>query len=734
MYPDIITPRSYPDKLEELSYDPFDLMPKAFPARPHVFTTPARLATTRKMAAAGGWPAKALDRLLDRAAGPITFPVQHSAKPDLMLAQDAALHALCNAYAGLLTRKPDYRRRAIEILRRLARAYPRWPVIPGQGRLGCEDISEGHFIEQIARTYDCLAAARLSAGDHRLFRTLLEATRPASDTARHTTCGNHGTGVMMGSMALAVALHDRQGIHDVLYGCRRNGQWCYGLIHQLRHDILSDGMHWERTPGYHFFTLYLLVEMADLLLPLGVDLWHAELPPQWQDDGHDLHRAYGPYGGVKTLKAAFDAPFYLAFPNGDFSTLGDSRLENMRGVFSWGMLYERAYEVYGDPKYAWFLSRAEAETPADQRRLPGLPLALQPTWINEVEFGRIARVRYPKGRFDLRTDARFALAGEHRGSCSYFPAYGATVLRSAPEIPEAPSAFLFWGPHSAGHQSPAALHVDISGGGEKATDAPRMDNRGYSDPMFLTWGRTTIAHNTVTVDQAPMFPYDFETQSIWEADRWRDTISDGEPLLFQPDGHGFKAARAMNERVYPGVLLDRTLVVTKAFVLDAFRVSSDRLRQFDWAMHVVGNPELPGSVRTGSLGNRRGYRHFLNPKRMPAANGAFQLSWKRVQGLTHASVILPQRCTAWTAMDPIPAPEKMHTLGELGLVAPRHTLILRTRDRSALFLSVWSFGQAPVALKLVSGRAVSDLVIRTGLGASATLWKLPADRSPVTCT
>ncbi len=725
MFPDPITPRSYPELLENGSYDPFGLMPKGFPARPHVFTTPDKLANTRKMIANGGWPKQAFERLLDRASEPVHDPAFQPDKPDREWAQSAARQALCNAFAGLLTRKTVYREKALDLLRRLARAYPRWPVIPGKGRLDMEDIGEAHFILNLAQTYDCLAAAPLSTSDERLFRKLLEAARAAAQAAHHPFCGNHGTAVMMGNMALAVALHDRQGIHDVLYGCRCNDQWRYGLIHQLRHDILSDGLHWERTTGYHFFTLYVLVELADLLLPIGVDLWHAKLPPQWQDDGHDLHRAYGPFQGVKTLKAAFDAPFYLAFPNGDYSTLGDSRLENMRGIFTWGVIYDRAYEIYKDPKYAWFLHHAETETPASQRPVPGLPLSLQSPWINEAAFGRIARSRYPKGRLDYRQETRFSLAGEHRQCCSYFPVTGAVVLRSDPDRIDAPAAFLFWGPHSAGHQAPAALHIDLYGGGEKTTDAPRMDNRGYADPLYLTWGRTTIAHNTVTADETPMFPYDFETQSIWEADRWRDTASDGTPLLFQPDGKNFKAARAMNDRVYPGTRLDRTLIVTPAFALDVFRVTSDRLRQFDWAMHTVGMPRLPPGSRPASLGDRRGYRHFLNTHQIPCAEKSFHLSWERLHGHTHASVILPPHGTIWSAMDPVPEPEKMHTLGEKGIVAPRHTLMIRARGRSVLFLSAWSFGKTPVSIHRVNGRAETDVVIRTGSGDSITTWTLP---------
>ena len=57
-------------------------------------------------------------------------------------------------------------------------------------------------------------------------------------------------------------------------------------------------------------------EIADMAAHIGIDLWHAELPMLRQDDGHDIHRAYGPRG-TKSLKVAYDAPFYQAFVNRD---------------------------------------------------------------------------------------------------------------------------------------------------------------------------------------------------------------------------------------------------------------------------------------------------------------------------------------------------------------------------------------------------------------------------------
>jgi hypothetical protein len=411
--------------------------------------------------------------------------------------------------------------------------------------------------------------------------------------------------------------------------------------------------------------------------------------------------------------------------------LADSRLANLRGLCIWGSIYDLAYEAYKSPQLAWLLNRAERDYPQDKRTVPGLPMALQTPWMAELALARFRRAAYPAGRMDWKRDRPLSLLGRHVGGSTLFPVYGEAILRANPEKPEATAAALFWGPHTAGHQSPAALHADFYGAGRSATDAPRMDNSGYQNPLYLTWARTTIAHNTVTVDQKGMFPYDFDTTSLWECDRWRDTISDGELVLFQPDGQGFKAVRARNENVYKDVLLDRTLVTTDTFILDVYRVTADRVRLFDWAMHVAGTPGLPPGSRTAKLGEERGYRHFSDVKRLPVSGKSFELTWREPGGVTSMAAVLPPGCTAWTGRDPIPEADKMHTLGEIGPVAPRHTLILRTRGKSALFVSAWSFNGQPVPLRLVKGAAGTDVIAKTGTGKAARSWTLPVNAEPV---
>jgi len=720
MYPDLITPRSYPDKLREISYDPFGLMPPALPPHPRVLANRAEIERAKERSERVGWAKAAMALLLARCEEDGEIPAELPAPADGKLNNSTLYYAQRLALAFLLTGKEAYRERAVIHFRKLARAYPRWMINGGGGRASGNSLSESHFTHHLGRTYDLLAARGLSEEDESAFRELLYLAYDVSDHPSHLTCGNHNTWRLCGRLAVSAALGDRQGIHDVLYGYERNGHWRYGMVHQLRHDILPDGLHWERTPGYHYYTLMGLTEIADMAAHLGIDLWHAELPMQRQRDGNDIHRVYGPRG-VKSLKVAYDAPFYLAFANRDLPLLSDSGLINLRGVHIWGPIYEKAYEAYEDEKYAWLLNIVEREN--TERKYPELPMSLQ-TVMGDLDFVRLWHESYPDGRFSLAEDCRFAPLARHERGCTLFPSFGGTVLRGDPADVNAPAAYMFWGPHNAGHQSPAALHLDLHAG-QPITSAP--EKGGYDDPDYLTWVRTTIAHNTVTVDEAPMFPYDYPTEAIWESDQWRDTVSDGELLLFQPEA-GFSAMRARNENVYPGVLLDRTVIVTKGYIIDAFRVISEDEHQYDWATHCVGDVPAPANAEPVSLGDRRGYMHLTDARILPAGNPA--LCWPRGGGQVALHLVPPERSQLILARDPL---DTAQGYGGLAPLDPHAALIVRARSRSALFLALWqvSAQAEPLTFTLREGDAASDLLLEVATGGTVTEWQVPFTAQPL---
>jgi hypothetical protein len=431
-----------------------------------------------------------------------------------------------------------------------------------------------------------------------------------------------------------------------------------------------------------------------------VDLWHRTFAPTLKDELKDLHDAYGPRESTKCIKAAFDAPLYAAFGNGDCSMLHDSGLFNVRGIWIWGILYNLAYEQYGDDRYAWLLNVFESQY--TDRPRPGLPMPLQ-THHADIDFARLGDIDYPDADFSPGGDANISVNGVLRQGCSHFPMYGMLVLRANGDDPMAPAASLYYGPHQAGHQSPAALHLDVHSGGRALTEAPR--DHGYEKPTYLTWVRSTIAHNTVCIDERSMFPYDFATQSVFEADKWRDRLSAGELIQFEPGQH-YHLARVRNDNVYPGVNLDRTVVVAAGYVLDVYRVTADTAHQIDWAVHCVGQIEANGD--SVQLGSRRGYRHFEDARRLPAADGQVCLQWD-CGGADQTLLLLPPAgADVLIAEDFVPHQERL--LGELTPVPRRTCIIQRAHGADALFVALWPHAAPPETFSATGG-ARDDITV-----------------------
>ena len=135
----------------------------------------------------------------------------------------------------------------------------------------------------------------------------------------------------------------------------------------------------------------------------------------------------------------------------------------------WWRLFNKAYDVYGEPRYAWALARINNGVPATADG----PV---PVWFSQghgsSDFVRLEGRDFPAGENPLLHDRQFALTGRHEGGCSLFPMHGSAILRSDPGDERALGAYLYWGPHWAGHRSPAALHLDMHALGRRATTAP----------------------------------------------------------------------------------------------------------------------------------------------------------------------------------------------------------------------------------------------------------------------
>lgn len=708
MYTDPIKPKAFPDLLQKTDYDPFGLMPAVFPDHPRILTTAARLDATRKAIAKGGLAKRMFERLCKG------LPTQ-GPNPDALPSQKASFYANQALRASLIRRlggAPAHRKMAVSALQQCVTF---WPMIRGSFQ------GESETIRRASAAYDLLQEEGLPNATHAALREAFYGVYPLLFTGAHLTCNNHNSYVLLARLSIATALGDRKGFHEALYGLEENGQWRYGFIHTFRHDILDDGMQWEGCMGYHMLVLAALCECATILENIGLDVWHRPFPSLYQDDGHDEHRGYGKPGATKTFKAAFDAFFYQAFPNGNYSKIHDQILGNIRGTWVWWPMLHKAWQVYKDPKFAWILHKMQAEYAKINGPLDR-PINLS-NERGEIEFVRFDLDPIPKGRFSFNEDATWGAAGVHRQGCSLFPANGSTILRATPTRETSPAVNLYWGPHWAGHRSPGSLNIDINAGNQALTETPHITNGGYSDPAHLTWIRTTIAHNTVTVDEHPMFPFDFDTQSIWETDTWRDHPSDSELISFQPEKN-FKAVRVVNRQVYPGVRLDRSLLLTAGYLVDVFRVSSDQNHQYDWALHALGLLKSTPQGKDISLGNQRGYQHFTKAQLLTTHPGWTPFPFVK-GGLPYVlSVYAPKNLQVVLANDPLP--DERTPIGEFEKPQPRTTLICRAREKAAVFFAVWNFNpRNPLQLK---APRITPAEIQLNLGSSRgaiTRWSFP---------
>jgi hypothetical protein len=715
MFPDLITPRSFPDLLAQVDYDPYEVMPGELPPAPRVFATAGQFDRARARVKAGvKLDVYCHEQLLKNITLDKPLPVvnlNHDGPPDWGGPLVPILEAAVNhAFVWQLTGEAAHRERALDALRIASKIclQTKW------------NGNEHHESSAAARAYDLLASEPFDEADDKLFRDALYALISAMDTAEHRHCNNHNAMQMAGRLALAAALGDRQQIHNVFYGSQTPKGWRYGVIHLMRHDFLADGMHWEGVTGYHMLVLGLVFECFTIMEHLGVDLWHRQWPSLMQTDSWDEHRGWGPKGN-RSLQAAVDALIYQSFTNGDQSLLHDQVLGNLTGTGAWWPIFQKAWDVYKDPRYAWVVTRTNGNRPVDGDGVP--------SWYHAgaslTQFVRFETREFPAGTAPWKEDRKLGIVGRHERGCSLFPQHGSAVLRSDLTRGDAIGAYFYWGPHWNGHRGPAALHLDIHALGGRSTTAPHLTKGGYADPMHLTWFRTTVAHNTVVIDKRSMLPFDFETDSLWECDIWRDTISDGVLESFQT-GDAFHAVRASNYNVYPHVTLDRTVVVTGQYVLDVYRVTADEPRLLDWTMHCHGQfPALDGQAV--DLGDERGYRHMTDGVEHPQRGGWVDLAYTYCDRPARAQVWLDGAKDARLILANDPPVDSRRPIGDTEKPQPRTCVMVRSRSKAALFVSLWSFGGTnPPRCTAVEGAGDADVSVAVQVDGGTQRWSLPA--------
>lgn len=355
--------------------------------------------------------------------------------------------ALDLALAGALEQNSAYTRKAAEILRKYADAYPGRHTKPTEGGIFYQSLDESMFMIPLAQTYDLLYdSGVLSPGD----KAHIEKDLFWESAAGLVACGsktNWGSWHLSAVGVIGLATR-HQGYID--HGVRE-------FQRQMREELGDDGLWPESVHTYHFFPLQAFVAFAEAATNSGTDLWTWEARPG------------------KGLRAMFTAPLNYMYPDMRLPAINDGWFN------SWLPLdiYEAAASRLGDPEIVW----------AARKRRNGSGSSAG-TAIENLIWSLVAR---RNGEREVTTPS---LAPTN------FPVLGICTLRSGNGSGTDTMMTLDYGRH-LGHGQADQMGITLHSGGRLL--AADYGTPSYGSPI-LPFYKGTSSHNTVMVDGADQRP------------------------------------------------------------------------------------------------------------------------------------------------------------------------------------------------------------------------------------
>ena len=143
-----------------------------------------------------------------------------------------------------------------------------------------------------------------------------------------------------------------------------------------------------------------------------------------------------------------------------------------------------------------------------------------------------------------------------------------------------------------------------------------------------TWAKTTIAHNTLSINEKKHFNGVYDVASQHHSDLF----------TFDAEDENVKVVSATEENAYPGTKMQRTMALIKdenfekPFMLDIMRVNSDTKNQYDFPYYYMGqvldmNFEYESPTSLNPLGDDNGYQHLYVEGRGKAEGENAKFSW-----------------------------------------------------------------------------------------------------------
>lgn len=487
-----------------------------------------------------------------------------------------AVRNLAITYA--LSGETKYAQKAKEMLLGYAELYPSYAMQALNGRLYYQSLDEAVQMIELVQAYDLIEpSGLLNAADKYNVEQNLFA--PSAKTLQGYDVGksNWQTWHNAAIGAVGAALEDKTLMDFSVTGKS-------GFNFQMANSVLSDGFWYEGAIGYHFYAQSALFFHAQALKNMGYDLFASP-----------------------NFKKTFDVTLQYAFPDLGIINSNDSgkyptNLGAPGRVVP--MDYEGVYAEYNDADYGTLLSILYN----DRARARGgfiIPGNTSSGIVGEqaVFYGKTA---IPTG-------------GILPSESMNFTGLGHSVLRAGTGN-EQLYALVDYGVHGGYHGHPDKLHLEVFGKGERL--APDLGIPPYSNSMYTSYYKTTFSHNTVMVDG--------DTQAIPTV----NNVEVYEPTKLFMQSEPFNIMTNTSNKAYAGMSrYERTVAVTKDYMIDLFSVESATRRQYDWLLHGIGafTPGTTMDTFAGPLGTKDSTPFFRNGT-SKELSGKWEGVWNTVNG------------------------------------------------------------------------------------------------------
>jgi hypothetical protein len=514
--------------------------------------------------------------------------------------------------AGLLynvTGDERYGRFVRDMLLAYAQFYPQLgphPLAAHQvpGRIFHQILNENVWLVHASIAYDAvydwLSPQDRATIEANVFRPMIDWLTRSEHVQEFDRIHNHGTWTVAAAGMIGYVLGDRRLVDMALYGTKKNGEG--GFLRQLDLLFSPDGYYMEG-PYYIRFALMPFYYFAEAIQRNQPELGIYE----YRD---------------RILRKALFATVQTAFPDGTLPPINDaSRTMDVRAP-EIVLANDLAWHRYGQDTRLLGVATLQDEVVLNGA---GLQLA-------RAHAALAAAPAMSWGSVEFRDGAD----GE-RG--------GLGILRTGAGADQS-VLLMKYGVHGEGHGHFDKLHFSFFdqgrevirdyGFGRWINIEPKWGGRYLAEND--SYAKQTIAHNTVVVDGT--------SQNRGERQA-ADRVA-GRRHFFDGSGGPVQVMSARANDHYPGVQQQRTMLLIRdarlehPVVVDLFRLSADRERQYDYVLHYNGqiittNVQYePATARLEALGAGFGYQHIWREAR-GTIDGPVSFTW--LDGMRYYSLI-----------------------------------------------------------------------------------------------